>query len=95
MPAWIKQASLAVFSNQSPPTNLRELVPKIAPRAMFLIAAPNAPTGEDLNRGYYKAAGQPKFLWEIPESKHVGGLEARPREYERRVIEFFDGTLLK
>jgi uncharacterized protein len=95
VPAWIKQASLAVFSNQSPPTNLKELVPKIAPRAMFLIAAPNAPTGEDLNRGYYKAAGQPKFLWEIPESKHVGGLEARPREYERRVIEFFDRTLLK
>jgi uncharacterized protein len=95
VPAWIKQASLVVFSNQSPPTNLKELVPKIAPRAMFLIAAPNAPTGEDLNRGYYKAAGEPKLLWEIPESRHVGGLEARPREYERRVIEFFNGTLLK
>jgi MYXO-CTERM domain-containing protein len=93
--AWIKQASLAVFSNQLPPTNLKELVPKIAPRAMFLIAAPNAPTGEDLNRGYYQAAGQPKILWEIPESKHVGGLEARPREYERRVVAFFDGALLR
>ena len=75
--AWIKQASIAVFSDQSPPTNLKDLVPKIAPRAMFLIAAPNAPTGEDLNRGYYKAAGEPKTLWEIPESKHVGGMEAR------------------
>jgi MYXO-CTERM domain-containing protein len=91
--AWIKQASLVVFSNQLPPTNLKELVPRIAPRAMFLIAAPNAPTGEDLNRGYYKAAGQPKILWEIPESKHVGGLEARPREYERRVVAFFDKEL--
>jgi hypothetical protein len=95
VPAWIKQASIAVFSNQSPPTNLKELVPKIAPRAMFLIAAPNAPTGEDLNRGYYKAAGEPKALWEIPESKHVGGQEARPAEYERRVIGFFDRTLLR
>jgi hypothetical protein len=93
--SWVKQASLVVFSNQSPPTNLKELVPKIAPRAMFLIAAPNAPTGEDLNRGYYKAAGQPKILWEIPESKHVGGLEARPAEYERRVIAFFDEALLR
>ncbi len=93
--AWIKQASIAVFSNQSPPTNLKDLVPKIAPRAMFLIAAPNAPTGEDLNRGYYKAAGQPKTLWEIPESEHVGGMEARPREYERRVIAFFDRALLQ
>jgi hypothetical protein len=93
--AWLKQASIAVFSNQSPPTNLKELVPRIAPRAMFLIAAPNAPTGEDLNRGYYKAAGQPKTLWEIPESKHVGGLTARPAEYERRVTRFFDDALLR
>jgi hypothetical protein len=95
LPAWLKQTSIAVFSNQSPPTNLKDLVPKISPRAMFLIAAPNAPTGEDLNRGYYKAAGEPKALWEIPESKHVGGLEARPREYERRVIAFFDRSLLR
>jgi uncharacterized protein len=95
VPAWIKQASIAVFANQSPPTNLKDLVPKIAPRAMFLIAAPNAPTGEDLNRGYYEAAGEPKALWEIPESKHVGGQEARPREYERRVIAFFDRALLR
>jgi alpha/beta superfamily hydrolase len=93
VPAWVKQASLAVFSNQSPPTNLKDLVPNIAPRAMFLIAAPNAPTGEDLNRGYYRAAGQPKTLWEIPESGHVGGLEARPAEYERRVVAFFDQAL--
>jgi hypothetical protein len=93
VPAWVKQASLVVFSNQSPPTNLEDLTPRIAPRAMFLIAAPNAPTGEDLNRGYYRAAGRPKILWEIPESKHVGGLEARPREYERRVVAFFDREL--
>jgi uncharacterized protein len=95
MPAWLKQASIAVFSNQTPPTNLKELVPKIAPRAMLLIAAPNAPTGEDLNRGYYRAAGEPKTLWEIPESGHMGGQEARPAEYERRVIGFFDAALLR
>jgi uncharacterized protein len=95
VPAWLKQASIAVFSNQSPPTNLKDLVPKIAPRPMFLIAAPNAPTGEDLNRGYYAAAGQPKTLWEIPESGHVGGLSARPAEYQRRVTRFFDDALLR
>jgi alpha/beta superfamily hydrolase len=94
VPAWLKQASIAVFANQFPPTNLKDLVSKIAPRAMFLIAAPNAPTGEDLNRGYFAAAGEPKTLWEIPESGHVGGLSARPREYERRVVRFFDNALL-
>jgi uncharacterized protein len=94
-PAWIKQASIAVFANQSPPTNLKDLVPKIAPRALLLIAAPNSGHGEDLNRGYHAAAGEPKTLWEIPESGHVGGLEARPAEYERRVVRFFDQALLR
>jgi len=61
---------------------------------VMLIAAPNSPNGEDLNRDYYQAAGEPKTLWEIPESTHVGGLEARPEEYERRVIGFFDEALL-
>jgi uncharacterized protein len=94
-PAWVKQASIAVFANQSPPTNLKDLVPNIAPRALLLIAAPNSGHGEDLNRGYFKAASQPKTLWEIPESGHVGGLEARPAEYERRVTRFFDHALLR
>ena len=39
------------------------------------------------------AAGDSATLWEIPESKHVGGLEARPAEYERRVVGFFDRAL--
>jgi predicted alpha/beta hydrolase len=90
----IKTASIAVFSNESPPANLKDLVGRIAPRPLLLIAAPNSPHGEDLNRGYFKAAGDPKTLWEIPESRHVGGLSARPAEYERRVVAFFDDALL-
>jgi len=88
-----KTASLAVFDNQMPPTNLKKLVPGIAPTPLLLIFAPNSPHGEDLNRGYYRAAREPKTLWAIPESTHTGGLAARPEEYERRVIGFFDGAL--
>jgi fermentation-respiration switch protein FrsA (DUF1100 family) len=91
--AWMKQASIAVFSNQSPPTDLRDLVGKIAPRPLLLIAAPKLGVGEELNRGYAAAAGEPTTLWEIPESRHTGGIEARPAEYERRVVGFFDGAL--
>jgi MYXO-CTERM domain-containing protein len=89
----LKTASIAVFGNQMPPTNLKKLVPGIAPTPLLLIAAPNSPHGEELNRGYYRAAREPKTLWEIPESKHTGGLTARPKEYERRVIGFFDRAL--
>jgi dienelactone hydrolase len=90
----IKTASIAVFSDQAPPPNLKDLVGRIAPTPLFLIAAPNSGHGEDLNRGYYKAAGEPRTLWEIPEAKHTGGLDARPQEYERRVVGFFNEALL-
>ena len=91
--AWVKQASIAVFSNQTPPTDLRDLVGRIAPRPLLLIAAPKLGVGEELNRGYVRAAGDTATLWEIPESRHTGGIEARPAEYERRVAGFFDEAL--
>ncbi|HEX6584875.1 MAG TPA: CocE/NonD family hydrolase [Thermoleophilaceae bacterium] len=90
----VKTGALTVFTNQAPAANLKDLVGKIAPRPLMLIAAPNSPNGEKLNRGYYAAAHEPKTLWEIPESGHMGGMEARPVEYERRVVGFFDDALL-
>jgi hypothetical protein len=82
-----------VFSNQSPPPDLRDLVGRIAPRPLLLIAAPEHGVGEELNRGYARAAGDSATLWEIPESRHVGGMAARPAEYERRVVGFFEEAL--
>jgi uncharacterized protein len=89
----VKTGALTVFADRAPPANLKDLVGRIAPRSLLLIAAPNSKHGEELNRGYFAAAGQPKTLWEIPESGHVGGLDARPAEYERRVVGFFDRAL--
>jgi len=89
----VKTGALTVFADRAPPANLKSLVGRIAPRPLLLIAAPDSKHGEELNRGYYAAAGQPKTLWEIPESGHVGGLQARPAEYERRVVGFLDRAL--
>jgi hypothetical protein len=89
----VKTAAVSVFANQTPPPNLKDVIGRISPRPFLLIAAPNSPNGEDLNRGYFRAAREPKALWEIPESRHVGGIAARPAEYERRVVGFFDRAL--
>jgi MYXO-CTERM domain-containing protein len=88
-----KTVAVAVSSNQAPPPDLGGLAAQVD-QPLLLIAAPNAPTGEKLNRGYAKAAGDSATLWEIPESKHVGGMAARPQEYERRVVRFFNEALL-
>jgi hypothetical protein len=88
-------AGNTLFSNSPPPPLMHDIVGRIAPRPVFIIWTPNGVDTEALNREYYKAAGEPKTLWEIPESKHVGGLQARPEEYERRVVGFFDDALLR
>jgi pimeloyl-ACP methyl ester carboxylesterase len=85
-------ATTALFSNTMPPESLKELVKDIPPRPVFLIHA----KGETLNDVYYRSAGEPEnwAVWEVPGAKHVGGLDARPEEYERRVTAFFDRELL-
>jgi fermentation-respiration switch protein FrsA (DUF1100 family) len=84
----------AVFSNATPPPHLIDLVGQIAPRSMFLIYAPKAdPDEQRFGTAYYRAAGEPKAIWGVPEAGHVGAQDARPREYEQRVTGFFDEAL--
>jgi uncharacterized protein len=88
-----KTAAVALFSNMAPPPKLTDLVPRIAPTPLLLIWAP-ASGGEDMNPTYYRLAGRPKAIWAIPEADHIQGITARPKEYERRVVDFFDRALL-
>jgi uncharacterized protein len=89
----VRVGALGVLTNEPPASNLKSMVGRIAPRPIMLIAAPNSTNGEKLNRGYYAAARGPKTLWEIPEADHMGGIDVRPAEYERRVVGFFDDAL--
>jgi hypothetical protein len=91
--ALVQTAALAVLSGTAPPPSLEGLIARIAPRPVFLVSAGRSTAGEELNEQYFDAAQQPKLEWRIPEARHVGGLEARPREYEARVVGFFDRAL--
>jgi len=92
--AAVQTGALAVMSGTPPPPALDDLAARIAPRPLFLIYAGQGVGGEELNPEYFEAASQPKTLWKIDEAGHVGGFEARPEEYEQRVIAFFDRALL-
>ena len=92
--AAVQTAAVAVLSGSMPPPSLADLVPRIAPRPLLLVYAGNGGGGEELNPDYYRAASAPKTIWKIAEAGHVGGFEARPREYEQRVTRFFDRALL-
>jgi fermentation-respiration switch protein FrsA (DUF1100 family) len=95
VPIWAASTvGTAVFSDDAPPPNLNDLVERIAPRPVFLIHAKGGQGGEELSQDFYESAREPKVVWEAPEGGHVGAAEATPREYERRVVGFFDGALL-
>jgi dienelactone hydrolase len=84
-------AGMALFSDRLPPPNLKDLAGRIA-QPVFFIHAKKGAGGEDNNPDYYAAARGPKQIWKI-DTSHTHGLSARPAEYERRVVGFFDRTL--
>jgi uncharacterized protein len=89
-------AGIALFSNDAPPQSLADLVRRIAPTPVFFIYGEHGQDGErNLNPTFYAAAGAPKTLWQVPGSGHVGGIDARPKQYERRVVGFFDRVLVR
>jgi hypothetical protein len=89
----VMTAGTTVFANQLPPPSLKDLVREIAPTAVFFVYATKGAGGEDNNPDYYEAAGNPKQIWKV-DTSHTHGLTDHPQEYERRVVGFFDRTLL-
>ena len=90
----IATAGTAVLSNNGPPPDLKSLVPKISAAVFFVYGERGQPVEEPANRAFYAVARGPRQLWEVPGSGHIGGTEARPLEYERRIVAFFDRALL-
>ena len=82
----------AVFTSNLPPRSLTDLSAEISEPVLIIHATPGE-GGEVLSRTFYEAAGGPKEYWAAP-GGHTGAIEAAPEEYERRVVGFFDRTLL-
>jgi fermentation-respiration switch protein FrsA (DUF1100 family) len=89
----IVATATAVFTNNLPPRPLKSLVPQISGATFFIYGERGQSTEQPANRAFYAAARGHKEIWEVPDSGHIGGTEARPVEYERRVTEFFDRWL--
>ena len=94
MPVWgVTTVGTALFSNSMPPPNLKDLVSDVSPTPVFLIHAERGQGGEHLSAEYHAVAGAGSQEW-VTDSRHVGGYDADPEEYERRVTVFFDDALL-
>jgi hypothetical protein len=89
-----KQVGISLFADELPPPSLVDLVPRIAPRPTLLIWAPNGGNQETMNPVYQRLIGPSAEIWSIPDARHIKGLQTHPEEYERRVVGFFDRSLL-
>ena len=92
----VMRSAATVFANHAPPPRIVDRIGEIAPRPVFLIYAEPGMGGEHLRQPkYFAAAGEPKSIWKVPGAEHTGGIDARPAEYERRVVGFFNRALLE
>lgn len=89
---WVTYAAADLLSGASAPSSLRAALAAAAPRPVLLIAAGNAPDETLAGRFFRRASPRSVQLWVVPAAGHTGGLEAQPKEWESRVIEFLDAA---
>jgi uncharacterized protein len=85
----------ALFTSNTPPADLKSLAGKSTTPAFFVYGERGQPVEKPANEGFYAEAKGPKELWEVPGSKHMGGIDAQPKAYEQRIVGFFDRWLLR
>jgi dienelactone hydrolase len=90
----VKAAALSVFADATPPPKLTDLMPRVT-APVLLIWAPNGGNLEIMNPEYRRLAGGPASIWRIDDAMHIQGITAHPAAYERRVVGFFDDTLVR
>ena len=91
----IATVGTALFTSNVPPADLKSLVPNMRSRAVFFVYGEKGqPVEKPANTAFYKVARGPKAIWDGPGFGPHRRDRARPAEYERRVVGFFDRTLL-
>lgn len=77
----------------TPHASTIEMLNKIAPRSVLLIAGIQNRGEQRVIENYFSHALTNTPLWEIPEAGHIGGWSARPQEYSQHILAFFAAEL--
>lgn len=93
--SWVDGRGVSLWTGISIPAGVTDVIRDISPRPIMFIGTGQAEEGLALVRHFYETANDPKELWVIPEAYHGGEFEARPLEYEEKMITFFNDALLK
>lgn len=72
---------------------IKQLLPRIMPRPVMLVAGGLEPYETQFNREYASLVGKNENLWIIENTGHMGGLSAQPEVYSQRMVDFFKENL--
>jgi pimeloyl-ACP methyl ester carboxylesterase len=90
---WLVYWLQSLLTGVPAPPGVFETISQISSRPVLLISSGNGTEQANSHR-YFQAAGEPKELWNIPEARHGGTFDARPREYAGKVCAFFERWLV-
>jgi hypothetical protein len=82
-----------VFSGSAPGEPLEALVARVATTPLLLTSADKGQNERPYNLHYAEVAREPFEFWDLSDVGHTAAVRERPREYERRVVAFFDAAL--
>lgn len=76
--------------------SVRKALTRMIPRPMlFIHGERDSFIPVEQSRLLYALSAQPKHLWTVRKAKHNESIDARPTEYNKRVVQFFDHYLAK
>jgi pimeloyl-ACP methyl ester carboxylesterase len=92
--ARVMYTAVQLFSGEQPPMPMLASMQAAKGTSFLLIAAGTNELEVAFNKYFADALGERAELWIVPEAPHTGAYALYPDEYEARVIEFFQSTLL-
>ncbi len=91
---WVMDNTSRLQSGVASPPPTQELIARIAPRAVFLIARGHSRRAV-AQSGLFRSRRRATALWEPSATGHIAALETHPDEYEQRVVGFLTGRCLQ
>ena len=88
---WMMFTTIRVLSGDPPGPPLEDLIARVESPTLLISAGTGVE--RDFNLLYDKAARGPVDHWNLPAAHHTDAIHEYPREYEQRVVTFFDKEL--
>jgi uncharacterized protein len=90
-PGWVMFTTMRVLAGDAPGPPLEDLIARV--NSPTLLVSAGRDEEREFNELYERAANDRVEHWNLPSAHHTDAIHEYPREYEQRVVTFFDKAL--